>query len=519
MNRALLVMAFVAGCASKPPAPERTSASASDAGVSDGGLARTGPVPAGAEPQGTPDAPFRAQPPPPSAPVAFHAPVPRIAKLSNGLAVWIVEYHEVPLVTVDLVVKSGSDTEGSSQAGLASFVLDALDEGTGTRDSVAIARAFEDLAARYRTEADADSSEVLVTALSSTLPEVLPIFADVALHPAFRSTDIERVREQRLGQIAQILDDPAQVAERVLRRAIYGEKHPWAYPSEGTARSIAALQPPTLAKWHETYFRPNNAALVIAGDVNGDALLPMLEKSFGGWRPGKVPPARTKAPASAGAPRTVIVVDRPGAPQSQIFVGELGIESAAPDRFAARVMNLIFGGSFNSRLNINLRTEHGWSYGAFSFFEEHRQAGPFISESGVMSDHTAEALSETFRELRRMQQGEVTDAELSDAKESLLHTIPARFTSGESVAELFGRSFAHGLPPDYYATYSEHVAAVTKDDVKKAARERLHPDRAAIVVVGPLEETRKALASLGLGAVEVRDAQGEAMQAKAPIQR
>jgi zinc protease len=211
----------------------------------------------------------------------------------------------------------------------------------------------------------------------------------------------------------------------------------------------------------------------------------------------------------------VIVVDRPGAPQSQIFVGELGIESSAPDRFATRVMNLIFGGSFNSRLNINLRTEHAWSYGAFSFFEEHRQAGPFISQSGVMADHTAEALEETFRELRRMQQGDVSEDELSDAKESLLRTVPARFTSGESVAELFGRAHAHGLPPDYYATYAEKVAAVTKEDVAKAARERLHPDRAAIVVVGPLAETRKALGSLGLGSVEVRDAQGEAILAKA----
>jgi zinc protease len=508
MIRAFLALALAAGCASSPPAPERP------APASDGGLARTEPPPPDAQPQGTPDAPFRAQPPPPSASVEFHAPVPRIEKLSNGLPVWIVEYHEVPLVTVDLVVKSGSDTEAPGQSGLASFVLDALDEGTKSHDSVDIARAFENLAAHYRTEADADSSEVLVTALSSTLPEVLPIFADVALHPAFRNPDVERVREQRLGQIAQILDDPALVAERVLRRAIYGEKHPWAYPSEGTARSIASVKPPQLSKWHGTYFRPNNAAVVVAGDVRPDSLLPLLERSFGGWRAGTIPPARTKAPLSSGAPRTVIVVDRPGAPQSQIFVGELGIESAAPDRFATRVMNLIFGGSFNSRLNANLRTEHGWSYGASSYFEEHRQAGPFISESGVMSDHTADALSETFRELRRMQQGQVTDQELSDAKEALLRTIPSRFTSGENVAGLFARAYAHGLPPDYFATYAEKVSAVTKEDIAKAARERLHPDRAAIVVVGPLKETRKALGSLGLGAVEVRDAQGEAVQAK-----
>jgi zinc protease len=462
---------------------------------------------------GTPDAEFRHSAPEPGKPIAFRPPVPREVRLSNGLAIWVVERHEVPLVSLDLVLRSGSDTEAAGQAGLASLALDLLDEGTATRDSIAIARAFEDLAARYRTSVDADSSHLVVTALSSTLPEALEVFSDVALNAAFRADDVERVRAQRLGQIAQILDDPAQIADHVLRRVLYGEKHPWAFPAEGTVRTIKSIPAAALARWHATWFRPNNAALIVSGDVRTGELVPMLERAFAGWKPARLPQAHRAPPRSRGA-RSVVVVDRPGAPQSQIFVGEIGIESTASDKFPARIMNLVLGGSFNSRLNINLRTEHGWSYGAFSAFEEHRQAGPFVAQAGVMAEHTAAALAETFREIRRMQQGEVTDAELDDAKESLMRAVPGSFLGAENVAERYAAVWAHGLPIDYYAHYVENVGAVTKADVARAARERLHPDRAAIVVVGPLSQVDEALGSLGFGAVELRDAEGEAAQAR-----
>jgi zinc protease len=455
---------------------------------------------------------YRQKPPPPGPPIVFHAPVPAEARLSNGLVVQVIEQHDVPLVTLDLVLRAGEDTEAEGQAGLASMALDLLDEGTRTRDSVAIARAFEDLAARYRTASDADSSELIVTALSSTLAEVLDAFADVALHPAFRADDVERVRAQRLGQIAQILDDPAQVADHVLRRVLYGEKHPWAFPAEGTVRTIKTLSAAELANWHAAWFRPNAAALIVCGDVRAPELLPLVERAFGGWKPAALPASRKNGTQPAG-PRRVVVVDRPGAPQSQIFVGEIGIESGAPDAFAAKVMNLIFGGSFNSRLNSNLRTEHGWSYAAFSQFEEHREAGPFLAEAGVMADHTADALGETIRELRRMQQGAVTDAELRDAKESLVRALPGTFLGTENVAERYALSWAHGHAADYYARYAEHVASVSKEDVARAARERLHPDRAAIVVVGPLAQIRPTLGNLDLGSIEVRDADGEAAAA------
>ncbi|HUJ28544.1 MAG TPA: pitrilysin family protein [Myxococcales bacterium] len=471
--------------------------------------------PAAAEappPQVTPDAPFRETAPPPGKPLEFHAPVPKQLALSNGLPVFLLERHEVPLVTVALALRSGADTEPPGKAGLSAMTLEMLDEGTQTRDAAAIARGFEDLAARYGTATDADASTLSVTALAETLPQVVELFADVALHPAFRAADVERVRTERLGGIAQALDDPGSVGAHVLARVIYGEKHPWGYPGEGTVKSVKSITRKDLAGWHAAYFRPSNAALFVVGDAAESDLLPLLEKQFGAWKD-----AKTRTPPAAmlpkGGERVITLVDKPDAPQSQIWIGEVGVSSSAPDLFAVRVMNNILGGDFDSRLNSNLRTEHAWSYGVFSFYETHREAGPFVAGGGVVSDKTAEAVTEFMRELKRMQTGEISGLELASAKETLVHSIPALFASNEQTAGAYARAWQHGQPADYYARFQAHVEAVTPDEVAKAARDRLHPDRMAIVVVGPAEALEEKLGKLGFGKVEFRDAQGEAKKA------
>ena len=464
-------------------------------------------------PPATPDAAFRESAPPPSAPVEFHPPVPKQLALSNGLPVFLIERHEVPLVTVSLAVRSGADTEPQGKAGLASFVVDLLDEGTQSRDAAAIARGFEDLAARYSTQADADSSGLQVTALAETLDPVLDLFSDVALHPAFREADVERVRVQRLGQIAQILDDPQSVGQHLLSRAVFGEKHPWGFPAEGTVQSIKSLKRSELTAWHQAWFRPDNAALFVVGDTDEKSLLPLLEKRFGEWKSGKPPkPVQYKVPRGT---RTVYIVDKPDAPQSQIWIGEVGVASTAPDVFPARVMNHILGGTTSSRLSSNLRTEHAYSYGVYSYFETHREAGPFVAAGGVVSEKTAEALGEFLNELQKMKSGEVSEAELADAKDSQVRAIPALFASSEQTASASARVWAHGLPADYYAKYQQRVEAVTREDVAKAARERLHPDEMAIVVVGPASAVRPKIEALKLGRIEVRDANGDARKAAA----
>jgi zinc protease len=444
--------------------------------------------------------------------VDFRAPVPAQLTLENGLGVFLIERHDVPLVAVSLAVRSGADTEPPGKAGLSSLALDLLDEGTPSRDAAVIARAFEDLGARYGTSTDADSSRLSVTALSDTVEPVLEVFADVALNPAFREADVARVRVERLGQIAQALDDPSAVGQHVLSRVIFGEKHPWGYPAEGTARSVKSISRKDLAAWHRTWFRPSNAALFVVGDTDAATLLPLLEKRFGGWKDGPAPtPVRHLL--AKGTARVITMVDKPEAPQSQIWIGELGVASTAPDIFPVRVMNNILGGSFNSRLNGNLRTEHAYSYGVFSFYDTHREAGPFVAAGGVVSEKTADALGEFMKELTRMKSGEVSEAELADAKEALFRAIPALFASNEQTANAYARAWSHGLPVDYYATYQERVQSVTNEDVAKAARERLHPDAMAIVVVGPRQQIAPRLEALGLGRLELRDAEGESRKA------
>jgi zinc protease len=507
----ILAAALLASCAS---APARVEAPAGTARI-EAPAATAAPGPAlPAAPAATPDADFRTSPPPPAPSAPFHAPVPRQLSLKNGLPVFLIARHEVPLVTVSLVVRAGADTDPAGKAGLANFTLDLLDEGTASRDAAAIARGFEDLGARYSTQADADATGVAVTALADTLDPVLELFSDVALHPAFREADVERVRVERFGQIAQALDDPQSVGQHVLSRVLYGEKHPWGFPAEGTVKSIKSLARKDLEAWHQTWFRPGNAALFVVGDTDPEALLPLLEKRFGGWT-GKAAPRKPGPAGPKSSARTVYMVDKPDAPQSQIWIGELGIASSAPDLFPVRVMNDILGGSFNSRLNGNLRTEHAYSYGVFSFYDVHREGGSFIAAGAVVSEKTSEALGEFIKELERMKTGEVSRSELDDAKDSLVHGIPALFAGGEQTAAAYARAWAHGLPADYYATFQQRVLAVTADDVARAARERLHPERMAMVVVGPSAAISPRIAALKVGNIEVRDAEGEARKAAA----
>ena len=460
---------------------------------------------------GTPDADYRQQAPAPGAAVEFHAPVPKAFKLKNGLQVFLIERHDVPLVTLGLAIQAGADSDPAGKAGLASLTVDLLDEGTTTRDASAIALGFEALGARFNAESEADASALRVTALSSTLEPVLELFADVALHPAFNDKELARVRTERLGQIAQALDDPPSVGQHLLGRVIYGAQHPWGFPGEGTVKSVKAITKKDVQAWHKAWFQPRNAALFVVGDTDEATLTAALEKQLGAWKDGAAPkPVPHKAPKGQ---RVVWLVDKADAPQSQIWIGEVGISSAAGDVFATRVMNAVLGGTFNSRLNGNLRTEHAYSYGAFSFYDAHREPGAFEASAGVMSDKTAEALGEFLKELDKMKSGEVSDAELADAKDGQIKRIPALFASNENTARAFALAWAHGLPGDYYATYQERVQAVTKDDVAKAAREHLHPDQMAIVVVGPAKAIGEKIAAMKLGRIELRDAEGEAAKA------
>jgi zinc protease len=461
----------------------------------------------------TPDAPFRQTLPKPGPPVSFTPPVPTVFKLKNGLPVWVVEKHDIPLVTVEMVVTAGEDTDPARRPGTASFVADMLDEGTRSRDASAIAAAFEDQAAVFRSQADGDSMAAAVSFPSGALAPVLDVFSDCMLRPVFKARDVERVRALRLGDLAQLEADPTQVGKTLLGRDVFGDDHPWAFPALGTVASLKAIRPGELADWHRAWVKPNNAVLVVVGDVKVPDLLAQLQSRFGGWTPAKLPKRRSVAPRPHKGPRAITVVDRPGAAQSSVWVGELGLGVSSADLYPAQIAGNVLGGGFKSRLNANLRSGKGYSYGAFSFFEVRREPGVFAAFAPVVADKTPEALTEILGELRRLREGGIDDLELAEAKAGLIQSLPAEFETTTATALTFGRIWALGRPPDYFVEYTRKIEAVTRDDVAAAAGQRFRPEAVSIVVVGPLAQLKPRLEALDLGRLDVRNASGEAIKA------
>jgi zinc protease len=457
------------------------------------------------------DADFRAKPPTAGPPVAFRAPVPKTLALKNGLAVWLLERHDLPLVSMVLVVDAGSNTNPAGVPGVSNFVAAMLDEGTPTRDALATAGAFEDLAAVFHADSDAETMTASLSVPTASLSNALEVYADVILHPAFKAADVERVRTLRLGEIQQMMDDAQQVGRNVLARVVYGDKNPWAFPAKGTVAATKTVTRRTLAAWHKTWVRPNNATLIVVGDVHEADLVPLLESRFGGWSKAKLP--STKLPAAATAkPRPLVLVDKAGAAQSQVWMGQLAVSSSSPDLYATRLANIALG-SGKGRLTANLRTKHAYSYGAYSFLIERRQEGAFAAFGGIVADKTPEAVQEFLAELSGMAKGGVTDTELSEARSAAIQGLPARFESNDVTAVAFGNAQSLGFGPEYFANLPDKLTAVTKAEADQAAQAHFAPEGMPIVVVGPMKSLETRLKALNLGPTQVRDAAGKLLPA------
>lgn len=487
-------------------------------------VATAAPAAAPASPQAPTDAPptetkaspvvsadVRARPPAPGPPPKLALPIPRALQLSNGLPVLLLERHDLPIVTVELGLRSGQDTDPARLPGLASFAVQLLDEGTQSREGPAVALAFEELGAVYRATVELDSARLQLSVLAQALEPALDVLAEVALRPAFRPADVERERALRLGELLQAEDDPALVGSEVLRKLIAGAGHPWAHPALGTAAALRAIGSGDLAAWHATFVRPNNAALVVVGDATEAQLLPALEQRFGGWRPGKLP--RLQLPAMPPPSRRLVIVDKPDAPQSQVWLGEAGPAAGEDGRVAFEVLNRILGGSPHSRLFTNLRTDHAYSYSPFSDLQSYREGGLFSAGAAVVADKTAESVAEMVREVSRA--GEISEEELRAAKDELHRRLPGRLVTSEDAADAVLSLWLEGLPIEELAQLPARLQAVGRAELAKVARERLHPGAEPIVVVGPRVTIERGLRALGLGPVEVRDASGDLPAAKA----
>src|SRR5437870_732500 len=371
------------------------------------------------------DAEWRKDAPKPGLASALHLPVPQKFKLSNGLTVLYSERPGLPLVAANLVLHAGSGVNPVDRPGLASMTARMLQQGTTTRSALQIADRAADLGATLNSGAGTDTTGISTRSLSRNFPDALELLADVALHPSFPQAEIERVRSERLTGIVQEKDEPFAMAMRVLTAALYGPRHTYGYPDSGTTESIKAISRDELQHfWQQNYF-PDDAALVVTGNIKLASLKPLLEKRFGAWKGGR------PAPPALGSPETtdakLILVDRPGAPQTTLVCFSMGLARSTPDYVPVEVMNTDLGGLFSSRINMNLREAHGYTYGAGSFFRYHRSPGPFIVFSDVRTDVTAPATTEVFNELKRMRDTQMTPAELILSKDSIARSLPGRF--------------------------------------------------------------------------------------------
>ncbi|MBI4487410.1 MAG: insulinase family protein, partial [Acidobacteria bacterium] len=323
-------------------------------------------------------APDRSTPPKVGPPPALNLPAIQKRQLSNGLPVWIVELHEVPVAQVNLVIFSGSGDDPADKFGVASLATAMLEEGAGSRSALEIADAVDFLGADLSASTTSDASGVRLHVPVARLADALSIMADVALRPTFPKDELERQRQQRLTSLLQSRDDPSTIASLAFSRVLYGPSHRYGTATMGTAATLKSFTPQDLRAFYTFAFRPSNAALLVVGDTTPDKVMPLLETNFGAWQPQPSPQApAAKLPATAQpARREVYLVDKPGAAQSQVRIGWIGVPRSTPDYFPLQVTNTILGGSFTSRLNMNLREKHGYTYGAGSSFDMRTAAGP-----------------------------------------------------------------------------------------------------------------------------------------------
>lgn len=454
---------------------------------------------AGAADQDRQQPPDRSVAPKPGPPPALILPAIQKRTLSNGLPVWIVELHEVPVVNVTLALKAGSGADPRNKFGVANLTAEMLDEGAGTRDALQIADGVDYLGASLSTSSTSDASFVELHVPVARLADALPIMADVALRPTFPEKELQRVREELLTSILQAQDDPAALVQFAFPRLVFGSEHRYGTMSFGTEASLKGFTIADLRQFHTRHYVPSSAALIVTGDVTPATVVSRLESAFGTWK--GAAPASSPVPAAPQlTSRRVYLIDKPGAPQSQIRIGWVGVSRSTPDYFALRVLNTVLGGAFTSRLNQNLREQHGYAYGASSSFDMRGSAGPFYAAAGVQTDKTAEALTEFFKELDAIRKPIPAD-ELDKAKNYIALLLPRNFETTQSLAGSLAQMFVFNLPADYYATFTARVRAITPADAQRAAERYLQPDKFAVVVVGDLKVIEPGIKALNLGPI------------------
>jgi zinc protease len=439
-----------------------------------------------------------------------HLPVPKVFALDNGLHIYLVEDHSLPVFNASVVILAGGDSNPANKPGLAGFTSSMLTEGTRDRSATEIADAADHLGARLRSQAFVDNASTSIDALSNTTDPSFDLLSNVVEHPAFSTQEVDRVRKQQLTDILQEADEPVAATLRVAVKALYGDS-PYGYPSVGTTQSVKSITGNDLSGFWNAHYGPQTSALVLTGDITEKEAHEQADKYFGDWK-NATASAVTSLPAATPPERKVIIVDKPGSPQTVLIAFGLGVPRSTPDYPSLLIMNDVLGGLFSSRLNMNLRETHGYTYGAVSRFSFDRFGGPVFAGAQVRTDVTAPAAKELFAELDRITTDPPTAAELKLAQDSQMRSIPGQFETAQGTSARMAQLFVFKLPDNYFAMLPGRFAAVQPQQVTQAAIDHIHSKQMILVAVGDRAKIEPGLKELNLGPIEYRDAMGNPVQ-------
>jgi len=448
----------------------------------------------------------------PAAGNAMPLSLPKMQKatLSNGLKIVLAERHTAPVIDFSLLVNSGYSADPPAAPGTASLALRMLDEGTPQRDSLKISEELESLSADFAAGANLDWATVSLNTLKITMDQALDIYADLILHPAFPQKEFLRLQKDRLAAIRREKVLPRSMALRVVPTLLYGKGHPYARPftGSGTEESVGKMTREDLARFHATWFKPNNATLLVVGDTTMAEIQPKLERLFSSWKPGEVP--KKDAPPVNQPEKTVVyLVDRPGSGQSVIFGAQLAPPRNDPDAIPLELVNDIFGGMFSSRINMNLREDKHWSYGVFSFMANAAAQRPYLSISPVQTDKTKESLAELVKEYAGVAGSKPISAdELRDAQNNDTLGLPGQFETVQQLAGAYSSILEYNLPEDYYNTFTQKALALSPENANVIAKRFIQPGHLIWVVVGDMSKAEAGIRELNLGEVRKIDVDG-----------
>ena len=448
--------------------------------------------------------------PQPGPPRAYRFPEFERRTLANGLRLIIAPVRKLPVVSIMAVVEAGATSDPPGKEGLAQLTARTLVEGTTTLDGVQLTERLEGIGSSIEPATDWDYVSASTTVLTARAQPALELLGDVLMSPAFPEREIDRLKRERLAELMQQRAEPRGLADEMFARFLYGAESRYAEPEGGNEASVDALRRDDVVAFHERQYRPGTTILVIAGDIATIDAARMVEETFGKWT-GPAPIAAVVKDRPVRQMRSVHLVAKADAPQSELRIGHVGVPRLHPDYFSLVIMNAILGGLFSSRINLNLREVHAYTYGAFSAFDWRRGSGPFVVSTAVKSDVTDGAAREIVHEIERMRESKPTDEELSLATSYLDGVFPIRYETTSAIAGALASLVVHGLPDDYFDRYRERIRTVTGDDVLNAAKRHLYPEQLQVTVVGDPQVIRVPLERLGLGVTAVYDTEGRTL--------